>query len=717
MVSARGIRLRAEPDQIAVTPGEPTTLTFEVFNATTVVDQFELSAVGLDPDWVSFDPPVLSLFPSSAGTAEVTILIDSAYAFTAGSHVIGLRAQSDVDARNSAVVEVPVEVAPTAAATFDIHPESVRAGRTGAFLAVARNLGNAPLEIDLRGTDPEGALAFEFVPLQVTIPPGDEAWTVVQVRGRRPFKGMDAQRPFTVLGVTSDPDAEPLSASAMLFQKPWLPSLVGQFMSLLLLGAILVGAFFIGSVLTAPDDGEDGEVQAAGEEPAPAGALTELAASLERPNAGAAGALTVSFMLASPLPASGAITVTLPPGFALNADGDTALAEGAETGFDGSVRLRTDEREVTVVRAGNGSPAAAESTVSLSLTGVRNPPVSGPTDAVLVRTAASDGTVLDEGVIEALTVAPGSLRDASVTLDPLAAGATSSMTVSIALANELPPDGSIHVAFPEGFEVDGTVLDASNQSFVPPEGVTLDQGGTLSIAVEDGTIAILRNKDGDPLPARSRIVMTLSGIRNGGVSGPSGLFPIETRNVDGAVIDAGDAPSVTLSGGALSDVVATFEQPQADAVVAATLLFTMPAELPPGARIDVQFPEGYGLNAEGATTVQNSALAGADGTASAVVIDGLASVLRNNDGKPSPGGTAVAVVLTNVRLPADGSAPALTIEVRDGQGALIASGETAPVALAPAATPEPEPTPDGSPEAEPTPEGQAPAEEPPEPAP
>jgi len=71
MVSApRGVRLRAVPDVIELTPGEPTTLLMEVFNTTGLVDQFDLTAVGIDPGWVRFNPPRLSLFPSSAATAS-----------------------------------------------------------------------------------------------------------------------------------------------------------------------------------------------------------------------------------------------------------------------------------------------------------------------------------------------------------------------------------------------------------------------------------------------------------------------------------------------------------------------------------------------------------------------------------------------------------------------------------------------------------------------
>ncbi|MGE3856399.1 MAG: hypothetical protein AB7G21_05540, partial [Dehalococcoidia bacterium] len=664
-------------DAIELTPGEPVVVTLEVFNTTDLVDQFELAAVGINPEWVKFSPPALSLFPSTAGTAEVTILVDSAYGYTAGRHVIGFRAQSSVNSRLSSVIEVAVEVAATPGATLDLHPQSARVGRAGAFLAVARNLGNAPLELDIRGGDPEGALRFECTPDQLTIQPGDEAWTVIQVRGRRPFIGMDAARPFTVLGVMPDADAEPLTAEGMLLQKPWLPAFAGQIASLVILGAILLGAYLVGTELT-----KEAAPEAAAEatKPPEPGALGTPAVVLDQPRAGGSGVVTVSFTTGAELPSGGAIAVTFPEGFTPNVGGNTALARADRLGFDGGTRLRIEGRRVTVTRAGNGGTTKAGSPITLPLTNIGNPAISGEAE-VAVETLDGAGNPLDAGKAM-VKVTPGALRDASVVLDPLAAGSAGTATVTIALANDLPPDGVVRVQFPEGFVVKDAILDAATQSFTPPEGTTLNRGGTLGIKVEERAVSVIRNNDGEAFKARTRMMVTLAGVRNAGVSGPTGTFTIETRNAAGVVIDTADAPGVALTGGALSGLVATLENPRAGATGAATLFFTMPAELPPSARVEVRFPGTFALNEGGATTVQNGALAGADGTASAVVLDQSVTVLRNNDGKVVPAGTAIAVTLTNVKNPAAaGAAGPIHVSVLDGTGRLIADGDTAAVAI------------------------------------
>ena len=253
MVSLRGVRLRAEPAEIAIVPGEPVTIDVEVFNTTAVVDEFEVDVVGLDPGWVRCDPPRVPLFPSTGGHTLVTILVDSTYGLRAGRQVLGVRARSTVDPRISSVIEVPVTVVATAGAELSIHPETHRAGRAGAFVAVVRNLTNTVLNVDIRGVDPEAAVRFNFTPPHLTIAPGDEGFSVVEVAGARPFRGADIQRQFSVLGVFSDPDAEPLSASGILIQKPWIPAIGEQLISVILLAGALLGAFLIGHALTTED--------------------------------------------------------------------------------------------------------------------------------------------------------------------------------------------------------------------------------------------------------------------------------------------------------------------------------------------------------------------------------------------------------------------------------------------------------------------------------
>lgn len=679
MVSLRGVRLRAEPTEIQIVPGEPVTIDIEVFNTTAVVDEFEVDVVGLDPRWTRCDPPRVPLFPSTGGHTVVTVLVDSTYGLRAGRQVLGVRARSTVDPRVSSVIEVPATVVATSGAEISIHPETHRAGRAGAFVAVVRNLTNTVLSVDMRGVDPEGAVRFTFTPPSLAVAPGDEGFSVVEVAGARPFRGADVQRPFTVLGVLADPDAEPLSATGILIQKPWVPAIGEQLISVVLLAGALLGAFLIGDALT----GEDAPTAGAGAEAKAGveikqGVIGSAAAEYERPVAGGVGALTLTFTVGSVLPSGGAVVVTLPDGFEANAGGPTSL-RGAPTGLDGDIQTKVEGRVITLQRRGNGTPTAPGATVSLVLTNIKNPSVSGPPGEILVETRTLDGQTIDKGPVPPVALAPGALNLATLSLDARPAGALTTAKVSLTLANDLPPDGRVDIAFPDGFDLSGAALDAAAQGLQATDGAAV-KGGTLKLTVDKGSASVTRNKDGEVLKKGTVLNLVIAGVRNAGVSGPTGVFTITTKNGSGVAIDQAEAPGIALEPARLTGVVAALENPRTGGATNLTVFFTLPAPLPPGARIEIVVPADYGLNEGGPTTVQKGAIGGVDGTASAVLIGRTFTVLRNNDGKPAPAGTAVAITLTNVRAPGS-TGEALSLDLRDGQGRLIASGSSGSVAV------------------------------------
>ncbi len=679
MVSLRGVRLRAEPAEIAIVPGEAVTLEVEVFNTTAVVDEFEVDVVGLDPRWVRCDPARIPLFPSTGGITRVTVLVDSTYGLRAGRQVLGVRARSTVDPRVSSVIEVPATVVATEGAEISIHPGTHRAGRAGAFVAVVRNLTNTVLEVEMRGVDPEGAVRFNFTPPRLAIAPGDEGFSVVEVAGQRPVRGMDVQRPFSVLGVLSDPDAEPLTATGILIQKPWIPAIGEQLLSVALLAGALLAAFLIGNALTSDETSgtaSGGDAKAAAE--IKQGVIASTAAQYERPVAGGVGSLTVNFAVGSAVPSGGVLVITLPDGVEPNSGGPTAL-RGAMVGVDGDAEVKVEGRIVSIQRRGNGTPTPPGTAVSVTLTNIKNPAVSGPTGELLIETRTLDGQTIDKGAAPPVALSPGSIDLASLNLEARPAGALTTATATLTLANDLPPDGRVDITFPEGFELATATLDPSAQGLQAPSGASV-RGGTLKLTVDKTVASITRNKDGEVLRRGTVLTLVVSGVRNAGVSGPTGVFALATKNGAGITIDQGEAPGLALDPARLTGVVAALENPKAGGTTNLTVFFTLPAPLPAGARVEIVVPASYGLNEAGPTTVQKGAIGGVDGTASAVLIDRTFTVLRNNDGKPAPAGTAVAITLTNIRAPGATGAP-LSLDLRDGQGRLIASGSSGSVAV------------------------------------
>ena len=698
MARLNAVQLRVPGEPVAVEPGTAATFEVEVFNASDIVDEYAIDTVGIDPRWVSVEPERIALFPSTGGSATVTIAVGSPYAVPAGLRRIGVRARSTIAEERARVEEVPLDVAPTAGALLELHPVNIRGGRAGAGVAVVRNLGNTVLEVDVRGADPESALDFQVTPSHLTIPPGDEAWTVVEVKGRRPLMGIDAQRPFLVAAYTGDPDAEPPSAAGTFIQSPWLPDLVTRLAGLLVLTVLLVAGFVTGNKIVSGEllGGNEPEATATPEAaPGKPGELKAASINAETLVAGASGTATVTFTLAQVLPSTGVVVVTFPDGFALNADGKTELV--AATGYDGRSRFEAAERTAIITRGGDGTPTAGGISVTLVLSHVRSPGVSGPTPPIALEVRDGKGTVLDAGNAPPLALTPGQLIKVAALHDTFAAAATGKIAMTFLLANDLPGDGQLQFVFPKGYGIANAQLGASAEVVPPPGGAPVANGGSLKLKMDGQTALVTRGGGGEAVKRGSTMTLTFTGVQNPGVAGKTGAFTVQTKTAAGLTIDQGEAPPAAITSGKLVTPVVTLASPGAAEVGNVSILLTVPAELGGGARIIVKFPDGFTLNKNGPTTVQGNAVAGLAGAAAAIATGQSAIVIRASDAATAPAGAAVLLTLTNVQNPGAGAAGGLTVEIEDAAGNPIATGTSDPVTISAASAPPAAPTPAGAP--------------------
>ena len=81
------------PNLLQVGPGESCTLAVRITNPTSLIDAYQVSIFGLDPNWVSTSPNRLSLFPGEAGDVEVTISLP--VAFPAGHRQLSVHIRSE----------------------------------------------------------------------------------------------------------------------------------------------------------------------------------------------------------------------------------------------------------------------------------------------------------------------------------------------------------------------------------------------------------------------------------------------------------------------------------------------------------------------------------------------------------------------------------------------------------------------------------------------
>ena len=126
------------------------------------------------------------------------------------------------------------------------------------------------------------------------------------------------------------------------------------------------------------------------------GMLTENKVELTKHRAGETGLVTVTFQLDNPLPADGAIAITFPEGFSFEefaeatlSKFDGSLAEGPVTVEDLTTKaIEHDDGKTTVLLTRTGGDRIADGRlVTVELTDITNPRVSGPTQHFEIRTS------------------------------------------------------------------------------------------------------------------------------------------------------------------------------------------------------------------------------------------------------------------------------------------------------------------------------------------
>jgi hypothetical protein len=182
------------------------------------------------------------------------------------------------------------------------------------------------------------------------------------------------------------------------------------------------------------------------------------------------------------------------------------------------------------------------SPVELTIPGVINQAHSGLSESFAMRTVTAAGDVIDHSLYGTATkIMPDMLSAASVELLSAEAGAMSSVQVFFTLSNPLPANGKIAIVFPRNVVLqypasngylEGIVGMLGISSYVPqingrcPQGVMSSFGCNVTLTV-----------DGEETPSGSTVSF---GITNVGLmhhAGFTGSYVLQTRTMDGAVID------------------------------------------------------------------------------------------------------------------------------------------------------------------------------------
>lgn len=200
------------PAELAVTPGQTTSVTVSVRNTGTVVDQYAVTVLGEAAAWATVAPPVVSLFPGAEGSAQVIFSPPRAAGLPFGPTVFGIRVVPHEDPEGSVVEEGTIDIGAFSEVKAKVTPRNSEGRRTAEHHVFVENHGNTDVDAEIDATDPDEALAFDIRPPALSLPPGGSGTATVKVAPRdklphptpRPFQIIvrPGQEPPVVLDAT-----------------------------------------------------------------------------------------------------------------------------------------------------------------------------------------------------------------------------------------------------------------------------------------------------------------------------------------------------------------------------------------------------------------------------------------------------------------------------------------------------------------------------------
>jgi hypothetical protein len=172
----------------AVTPGaEPVAIPVQVHNTSDIVQAYDLEPLGQLAAYIQIEPPILRLYPGTAGTASAVVVIPRSADVHAGEYPFGIKV-TPTEAPNEAVTqEGMLTVLVFRDTTAELIPRTTR-GRRGAIHDLAvDNRGNSPMRFVVSAEDAAQALRFEPRPQDFEVGPGEARFAAVSVKPVQTF--------------------------------------------------------------------------------------------------------------------------------------------------------------------------------------------------------------------------------------------------------------------------------------------------------------------------------------------------------------------------------------------------------------------------------------------------------------------------------------------------------------------------------------------------
>jgi hypothetical protein len=227
------------PASVTVDPGRTARCRLFVRNTGQVVDQFALSIAGDMADWATLRPDHVNLLPNEETVVELLVAPPMTDEVLAGDHPFAIRVRSREDVHGSMVHEGVATVTEFVRLAAEIVPQTSRGRLRGRHTLAVDNLGNFPLTVEAKPTDPDALLSFKVRPEKPVTEPGTATMIKIRPRPVKTFwRGPTRNVPFRVDIVPET--GKSMSVAAGLNHRPLLPRGLMMLVALLLMLALLL---------------------------------------------------------------------------------------------------------------------------------------------------------------------------------------------------------------------------------------------------------------------------------------------------------------------------------------------------------------------------------------------------------------------------------------------------------------------------------------------
>ncbi len=210
-------------DLITVEAGDNAPLTLQVVNRGEEIDRFEVEVEGLDAEWTAIPVAVFSVAAGETQSEKIFFRVPRSSESLAGNYpfVVRVRSLNSAEARSAQGVlqikpynHLSMEIAPKKGAVTPVRSAEV-------FHASIVNLGNTEQTLQIYGSDPEDAFAFEFAQEQVSVGPGQQKDVEIRATptNARPFSA-PRLHVFTISARSIQTPSLVTSSQAQIEQRP-----------------------------------------------------------------------------------------------------------------------------------------------------------------------------------------------------------------------------------------------------------------------------------------------------------------------------------------------------------------------------------------------------------------------------------------------------------------------------------------------------------------